>query len=332
MEADLNITWESPTGRSKTGTLTVRHGGIVIVQDRGDIDREAFRTKVTVKVCDIIQGISHAEVMQALLKAATQPPPEPEATPDDDFQTRRQALLAKRDEQVEELLKRTPQHVRDQAEAMLADPKLVNIIINDVAKLGVVGERKLVMSHYVVGISRFLAKPGGSIIQGGISSGKSHTLETTGPCFPPESKLLCTDITPQSLYYLEPGRLIHTFVIAGERPRVQSDEQSLATKALREMLSSGELHKLVTISVAGRPEAVLIEQPGPIAYADTTTLTRLDDEDANRCLLLATDESAEQTRDIKLAEAAAAERGSADRRLPVYLFGRTSGRRRSRHT
>ena len=111
---------------------------------------------------------------------------------------------------------------------------------------------------------------------------------------------------------LELGRLMHVFVIAGERPRVQSDEQSLATRALREMLSSGELHKLVTITVAGRPKAVLIEQPGPISYCDTTTLTRLDGEDANRCLLLATDESAEQTRNIKLAIAAAAETGSAD--------------------
>ncbi len=312
MDADLNITWEPPTGRAATGTLTVRHGGIVIVRDRGDINREAFRKKVAAKVYDIVPGVTHDEMVQALLQAATQPPPEPEPARASDFESRRRTLLAERDEEVEELLKATPQHVRDQAEAMLADPKLVNIIINDVAKLGVVGERKLAMSHYMVGVSRSLPRPLGSITQGGTSSGKSHTLETTGQCFPLESKLLCTDITPQSLYYLELGRLMHTFVIAGERPRVQSDEQSLATKALREMLSSGELHKLVTISVAGRPETVLIDQPGPIAYADTTTLTRLNDEDANRCLLLATDESAEQTRNIKLAIAEAAETGSAE--------------------
>lgn len=41
-----------------------------------------------------------------------------------------------------------------------------------------------------------------------------------------------------------------------------------------------------------------IKQDGPIAYVESTTLDRVFDEDANRCLLLATDERPSQTRTI----------------------------------
>lgn len=42
----------------------------------------------------------------------------------------------------------------------------------------------------------------------------------------------------------------------------------------------------------------LIEQEGPIAFTETTSLTTIFDEDLNRCLLLQTDESPGQTRRI----------------------------------
>jgi hypothetical protein len=65
----------------------------------------------------------------------------------------------------------------------------------------------------------------------------------------------------------------------------------------------------------------LIEQDGPIAYVESTTVARIDDEDANRCLLLATDESQEQTARILTATAhRAAGRVSPDaaRRTAVH--------------
>jgi hypothetical protein len=48
----------------------------------------------------------------------------------------------------------------------------------------------------------------------------------------------------------------------------------------------------------GGIETVLIEQDGPVAYVESTTLIKVFDEDANRCILLHTDERAEQTRRI----------------------------------
>ncbi len=45
---------------------------------------------------------------------------------------------------------------------------------------------------------------------------------------------------------------------------------------------------------------------GPIAFIESTTHTKIFDEDANRCLLLGTDESREQTERIVMAQARAA--------------------------
>ncbi len=50
--------------------------------------------------------------------------------------------------------------------------------------------------------------------------------------------------------------------------------------------------------VDGHLETRIVEQDGPIAYLETTSLTRVFDEDANRCLPLAADERPTQTRKI----------------------------------
>jgi hypothetical protein len=64
------------------------------------------------------------------------------------------------------------------------------------------------------------------------------------------------------------------------------------------MIGSGRLTKLVPMKEGGRIVTHQIEQPGPIAYIETTTLTRIFDEDANRCLLLTADERQQQTAHI----------------------------------
>jgi hypothetical protein len=87
--------------------------------------------------------------------------------------------------------------------------------------------------------------------------------------------------------------------VGGERSRVEDDERAEATRALREMLSAGKLTKLMPVKVdGGKIETVQIEQDGPIAYVESTTLTKVFDEDANRCIMLHTDEQPEQTRRI----------------------------------
>jgi hypothetical protein len=54
--------------------------------------------------------------------------------------------------------------------------------------------------------------------------------------------------------------------------------------AIREMLSSGELQKSVTLFGTGQPVSVEIRQEGPIAYLETTTQDVVFEQDENRLL------------------------------------------------
>jgi len=198
-----------------------------------------------------------------------------------------------------------PPEVRQAAEETLRDPELIRQIVDDIEALGVAGERELGATIYLTGTSRLLRKPLAAIVQGATASGKSFGSEIVSTLFPPEVVIHATQITPQALFHMPPGSLVHKLVFAGERSRVQNPETAEATRALREMLSSGRLSKLMPVKGSGGIETRLIEQDGPIAFVESTTLTKIFEEDANRCLLVQTDERQAQTRRIYRAIAAA---------------------------
>jgi hypothetical protein len=204
-----------------------------------------------------------------------------------------------------DLLAAMPADIRDEAEAMLTDRLLIQRVVDDIACLDVAGEKELTATVYLTGVSRLLPKPLAVIVQGPSSSGKSYLMEKPASLFPPESVIHATQMTPQALFHMRPGTLSHRFVVGGERSRIEDDERAEATRALREMLSAGKLTKLMPMKVeGGKIETVQIEQAGPIAYIESTTRAKVFDEDANRCIMLHTDERPEQTRRIvrRLAE------------------------------
>jgi hypothetical protein len=198
-----------------------------------------------------------------------------------------------------EALGKMPPEIVAEAEAMLADPNLLYLVLDDIAAVGVAGEGPLALTLYLVGTSRLLDRPLAAIVQGPSASGKSYLAAKVADLFPEEALLRATDLTANALYYLRPGSLRHRFVVAGERKRAEDDETADGTRALREMLTAGKLAKAVTVK---RPDGSmttdLIRQDGPIAYVETTSLMKVFEEDANRCLLLTTDETPAQTREI----------------------------------
>ncbi|MFT5528134.1 MAG: DNA primase, partial [Pirellulaceae bacterium] len=198
----------------------------------------------------------------------------------------------------DELLQRMPEIIRESARQMLESEHLIELVANDLKSVGIAGEYENAITTYLVGTSRLLAKPLSAIIQGPSSSGKSYIIEKVAALFPSESVLMATQQTQQALFYLEPGSLSHRFVVAGERSRVENDDSAEASRALREMMSAGRLSKLVTIKKGNRFETELVEQDGPIAYIESTTLSKVFEEDANRCLMLHTDERRGQTERI----------------------------------
>jgi hypothetical protein len=136
-----------------------------------------------------------------------------------------------------------------------------------------------------------------------------------------EGKLIATSMTPQSLYYLPPGRLHHVLVVAGERSRRMDEEVADATRALREMISSGRLSKWVPIKIGGELQTVEIVQEGPISFAESTTMEQIFAEDDNRMLSVYTDERVKQTGAVTKRQAAesAGEGGSDAAREAILL-------------
>lgn len=181
---------------------------------------------------------------------------------------------------------------------ILRSPQLLRWIVDGIAAAGIAGEGPVALTLFLTGTSRLLQQPLAVIVQGPSASGKSYVIEQIAKLFPLEAVLSATDITANALYYMSPGELEHRFVVAGERSRKQNDDAAQATKALREMLGNGHLSKLITISDGDGPRTELIQQRGPIAYAESTTAPELFEEDANRCLVLQPDERPEQTRRI----------------------------------
>jgi hypothetical protein len=200
-------------------------------------------------------------------------------------------------------LEKTPPDIRAEAEAFLRDPDLIERIASDIESQGVAGETELAVTLYLVYTSRKLRKPLAARVRGPSSSGKSHIINKAACLMPPEAVIQATQMTPQALFYMPDGSLRHKLIVAGERSRSEEDEAAEATRALREMISAGRLSKLIPMKTGERMETVLIQQEGPVAFVESTTLGEVFAEDENRALPLYTDERPEQTRRILSAMA-----------------------------
>ena len=277
-----------PSGRTGMATLTVKLGNDVLAVESLNVTKSKARTDFAKTICDGREGIERKVVDEKLLQLAAEVAKPKEIAPTEGSSASDPKVL----------LASMPKSARVEARKMLENPNLLKCVTDDITALGVAGERMLAMMLYLVGTSRLLNRPLAVIIQGPTSSGKSHVAEKAAILFPDEAVIYATQMTPQALFHMKPGSLCHRFIVAGERSKLQNDEASEATRALREMLSAGRLVKLMPIKVNGEIQTMSIEQDGPISYVESTTLTKIMVEDANRCVLLNTDERSKQTRKI----------------------------------
>jgi hypothetical protein len=281
--------------------VVVRLGNDTLAAEKVDLLKPKAVDDFLDRLCDGRQGIDRQAVKAELLRLAADLAAKPEA----------RATPATEKTDAATLLEKMPEVVRIEARTLLDAPNLMQRVVEDIAALGVAGEKELAATVYLVGTSRLLPSPLAAIVQGPTSSGKSYVVKRAASLFPPEAIITATQLTPQALFYMQPGGLVHRFVVTGERSRLENDDTAEATRALREMLSEGRLSKMLPIKKDGRPETVLVEQDGPIAYIETTTLTKIFNEDANRCILLTSDETPEQTRRILSTLAGAYAHGAA---------------------
>jgi DNA primase catalytic core len=185
---------------------------------------------------------------------------------------------------------------RTVALALLRDPQLVERIIEDVERIGLVGEPANALTAYLACVSRKLAAPLAVLIQSTSAAGKSTLMEAILSLVPEEDRVQYSAMTGQSLFYLGEQDLKHKILAIAEEEGVRQ-----AAYALKVLQSQGEL----TIASTGKDPAtgMLVTQQyrveGPVMLCLTTTAIDVDEELVNRCLVLTINESREQTRAIQ---------------------------------
>jgi DNA primase catalytic core len=181
---------------------------------------------------------------------------------------------------------------REEALELLRAPDLLQRVLADFIRCGVVGEENNKLVGYLAAVSRKLEEPLAVLIQSSSAAGKSSLMEAVLAFVPEEEKQKYSAMTGQSLFYMGDSNLRHKVLAV-----VEEEGASRASYALKLLQSEGEL----TIASTGKDPHTgrLVTHEyhveGPTQLFLTTTATELDDELLNRCLVLTVDEETTQT-------------------------------------
>ena len=182
---------------------------------------------------------------------------------------------------------------------LLRDPGLAERIVADVERVGVVGEATNVLVAYLAAVSRKLDTPLAVLVQSTSAAGKSSLMEAVLGLVPVEDRVSFSAVTGQALFYVGEHDLAHKVLSVAEEHGA-----ARAAYALKLLQSEGELSIASTGKDAGSGRLVTqtYRVAGPVALFLTTTAVDVDEELANRCIVLAVDEHRDQTRAIHDAQ------------------------------
>jgi DNA primase len=188
---------------------------------------------------------------------------------------------------------------REAALEFLCSADLLERVADAFGALGVVGERDGALAAWLTLTSRLSDRPLGAVVQSSSAAGKSTLADAALALVPPEAKVAYSAMTGQALYYLGGADLAHKALYIAEE-----EGASRASYPLKLLVSEGRL----SIAAAGKDPATgklvtnTYEVSGPVALIMTTTSAELDEELANRLLVLSVDEGRAQTRAVQAAQ------------------------------
>jgi 5S rRNA maturation endonuclease (ribonuclease M5) len=184
---------------------------------------------------------------------------------------------------------------RREALAFLRRPDLLDQVARDLDALGYVGEETNKRLLYLVAVSRKLDDPLSAIVLSQSGAGKSGLTEVIERLCPPEDVVLLTRLTPQSLYYTEPGFLDRKLVIVEERyGSLEADYSIRVLQSRKKLIAAAPVKDPQT----GNMRTKVFTVEARAAFIEATTASSVNHENATRCFELAMDESPEQTRRI----------------------------------
>ena len=202
-----------------------------------------------------------------------------------------------RNRQIEAVKNQTPStpelttEDREHALQWLRSPNLSEQIVNDLDQCGMVGEAFNKLAAYLAVVSRKLTQPLAILIQSSSSAGKTTLMDSVLAMVPPEDQLRLSNLTGQSLYYLDSQAIRHKTLAISEEQGIAE-----ASYALKLLQSEGRLsHATVAKGSDGRMAMQAYHVEGPVQLFLTSTSLEMDEELVNRCLVLSVDETREQT-------------------------------------
>ena len=184
---------------------------------------------------------------------------------------------------------------RREALAFLKRPDLLDAIARDIDRLGYVGEGLTTRLIYLIAISRKSDDPLSVIVISQSGAGKSGLTEVIERLTAPEDMVLFTRLTPQSLYYIEPGFLDHKLIVIEERHGSMEADYSIRVLQSRKKLVVAAPIKDPT---TGNMRTKIFTVEARAAFMEATTAGSVNHENATRCFEISMDESPEQTQRI----------------------------------
>lgn len=184
---------------------------------------------------------------------------------------------------------------RAEAEAFGKTPKLLDAVLSDFERAGLVGEESNKQLVYLAAVSRKMDEPLSVLILSSSGAGKTALQDGALAFVPPEELVKLTSLSGKALFYKERLALRHKVLALEEGSGAEE-----ASYAIRNLISAGELVIESTIKDLGTGRLTTMENrvEGPTSVFITTTNPDTDPETRSRFFVTSVDESREQTRAI----------------------------------
>ena len=268
------------------------------------IDRQARRLKITLKTerfgklhvdtLDLYQARSRKTLLQDLCCFFEESPPLIDADIVKLIRLCEEYAPGKINEASAAPHTMTPQE-RQEAEAFGQQANIFDLILQDYAACGLVGEEPNKLLCYLAAVSRKTNDPLSVLILASSGAGKSTLQDATLLFCPPEDVIKLTSLTGRALFYKGAKSLKHKILALEEEAGAQQ-----AAYAIRNLISAGELIIETTVKDLGSGRMTTMQNrvEGPTAVFITTTNPDTDPETRSRFFVTGVDESREQTRAI----------------------------------
>jgi len=179
---------------------------------------------------------------------------------------------------------------RKEALKFLKSPNLLQRTKEAIAQSGVIGEETNALIAYLTYTSRKRHTPLHLMCLGASGTGKTWLQEKVSELMPEEDRLEITTLSSNAFYYFGKHKLLLIEDLDGAESVLYP---------LRELQSKRKISKTVTLKDnKGNLKTVTLNVEGPVCVSGCTTREKLYEDNANRCILLYMDGSAEQDNKI----------------------------------